>query len=82
MNKDEVLNVLDNAISCATDEETIECLEIAKYCVRKHYTNCEIKNCLSCCHSHSEPGEDGDILHCMEKDGEIVGETDWCACWN
>lgn len=33
MNKDEVINVLDNAIGCATDNETINCLEEAKRCV-------------------------------------------------
>ena len=40
------------------------------------------KDCLSCSHSFSEPCDDGDILHCMERDGEVVGETDWCAKWN
>lgn len=40
------------------------------------------KDCLSCSNSFSEPCEDGDILHCMENDGEVVGETDWCAMWN
>ena len=29
----DVIGVLDNAIGCATDEETIQCLEIAKSCV-------------------------------------------------
>ena len=41
-----------------------------------------IRDCLSCSNSFSEPCENGDILHCMERDGEVVGETDWCAKWN
>ena len=40
------------------------------------------KDCLSCANSFSEPSENGDVLHCMENDGEVVGETDWCAKWN
>lgn len=37
----EVIGVLDNAIGCATDEETIQCLEIAKNCV-SGYKNKEL----------------------------------------
>lgn len=35
-------------------------------------------NCLTCGYSFSEKGKDGDILHCMKKDGEVVKEGDCC----
>lgn len=80
--RNDVIEVLNNAIGCATDDETIECLKVAKECVEKHYCDCITRNCLSCSNSHSESGTEGDILHCMERNGEVVSETDWCAMWN
>ena len=32
--------------------------------------------------SFSEPCENDDILHCMEHDGKIVNENDWCDKWH
>ena len=41
------------------------------------------KDCLSCSHSFSEPGAgDGDTLHCMERNGEVVNESGYCESWN
>lgn len=40
------------------------------------------KDCLSCYNSCSEPCDDGDILHCMELDGEIVEDNGYCDKWN
>ena len=40
------------------------------------------KDCLSCANSCSEPCEDGDILHCMERDGEVVEDNGYCDKWN
>lgn len=41
-----------------------------------------IRDYLSCCNSFSEPGDDGDILHCMERDGVVVEEDGYCVEWN
>ena len=43
------------------------------------------KDCLSCANSFSEPAEnenESDVLHCMEKDGQVVSETDCCDEYN
>lgn len=43
------------------------------------------KDCLSCANSFSEPSQDeneSDILHCMEKDGQVVDENDCCELYN
>ena len=41
------------------------------------------KDCLSCSHSFSEPGDgDGDTLHCMERNGDVVDESGCCENWN
>ena len=41
------------------------------------------KDCLSCAHSFSEPGDGGgDILHCMERNGDAVEESGYCENWN
>jgi len=41
------------------------------------------KDCLSCSHSFSEPGDGGgDILHCMERNGDVVDESGCCENWN
>lgn len=43
------------------------------------------KDCLSCSNSFSEPSQDEhepDILHCMEKGGEVVDENDCCELYN
>ena len=45
------------------------------------------KNCLSCANSFSEPAQEtqengSDILHCMERGGEIVQEDGYCADYN
>lgn len=40
------------------------------------------KDCLSCSNSFSEPCENGDILHCMERDGIVVKENGCCDKWN
>ena len=40
--------------------------------------NMSEKDCLSCVNSFSEPCEDGDILHCMEHNEEIVEPSGWC----
>lgn len=40
------------------------------------------KDCLSCSRSFSEPCKDGDILHCMERDGKIVEDNGYCDKWN
>ena len=44
--------------------------------------NDEYRDCLSCANSFSEERVDGDVLHCMIKDGAIVKETDCCEEWN
>lgn len=41
-----------------------------------------LKDCLSCSNSFSEPCDDGDILHCMERDGVIIEEDGYCISWN
>lgn len=40
------------------------------------------KDCLSCSNSFSEPGKDGDILHCIEQDGKVVKDDGYCDKWN
>lgn len=40
------------------------------------------KDCLSCSNSFSEPCDDGDILHCMERGGLVVKEDGYCVGWN
>lgn len=43
------------------------------------------KDCLSCANSFSEPAQDEsrqDVLHCMEKDGEVVDESGYCEEYN
>ena len=70
-----------------------EAKEIIKMIAGNVYLHSEVYNlqqitnkcpqdCLSCANSFSESSNNGDILHCMERDGEIVCETDWCAKWN
>ena len=41
-----------------------------------------IRNCFSCSNSFSEFHKDGDILHCMEQDGKVVAENEYCDDWN
>lgn len=41
-----------------------------------------IRDCLSCSNSFSEPCDNGDILHCIEQDGKIVEENEFCDNWN
>lgn len=43
-----------------------------------------IKDCLSCSNSFSEGNKKdyGDILHCMECNGEVVEEDGYCEKWN
>ena len=43
------------------------------------------KDCLSCDNSFSEPAKkenEPDILHCVEKNGKIVKDTDCCELYN
>lgn len=40
------------------------------------------KDCLSCSNSFSGLCNDGDILHCMERDGVVVEEDGYCIKWN
>lgn len=40
------------------------------------------KDCLTCSNSFSEPCENGDILRCMEHEGEVVQDTDCCEDYN
>lgn len=43
------------------------------------------KDCLSCANSFSEPAknDDGqDILHCMEKGGQVVNDDGYCKDYN
>ena len=40
------------------------------------------RDCLSCANSASEPCGNGDILHCMEQNGNIVEENGYCDKWN
>ncbi len=40
------------------------------------------KDCLSYSNSFSEQCDDGDILHCMERDGVVVEEDGCCVEWN
>ena len=43
------------------------------------------KDCLSCANSFSEPAKnenEPDILHCVEKNGKIVKDTDCCELYN
>lgn len=74
-------------------ESLEEAKEIIKMITGNTYLNGEVynllqgadkcpKDCLSCANSFSESSNNGDILHCMERNGEIVCETDWCAKWN
>ena len=37
------------------------------------------KDCLSCSNSHSD---ECDILHCMERNGQVVEEDGYCKEWN
>ena len=37
------------------------------------------KDCLSCSNSHSD---ECDILHCMERNGQVVEEDEYCEKWN
>ena len=37
--REEVIEVLNNAIGCATDDDTVSCLEEAKRCVEYCHTN-------------------------------------------
>ena len=39
----------------------------------------EHKDCLSCSNSHSD---ECDILHCMERNGQVVEEDGYCEDWN
>ena len=42
------------------------------------------KDCLSCANSFSEPAKnenEPDILHCVEKNGIIVKDTDCCELY-
>lgn len=52
----------------------------------RNYNKCgEIRDCLSCSNSFSEPSENSeseDILHCMEQDGKVVSENGYCNKWN
>ena len=41
------------------------------------YNNENYKDCLSCSNSH-----ECDILHCMERDGQVVEEDGYCEDWN
>ena len=72
----------DNDIRYDEKEKSYHCNNCGSRHLGSHSKGCGIKDCLSCSNSFSEPCEDGDILHCMENDGEVVGETDWCAKWN
>lgn len=40
------------------------------------------KNCLNCTCSFSEETPDGDVLHCCEREGEVVLEDFYCEEWN
>lgn len=37
------------------------------------------KDCFSCSNSHSD---EDDILHCMERNGEVVEDNGYCDKWN
>ena len=39
----------------------------------------EMRDCLSCSNSFSEPNENGDILHCVIKNDMIVSEEYFCS---
>lgn len=43
------------------------------------YNNENYKECLSCTNSHSD---EYDILHCMERDGQVVEKDGYCEDWN
>lgn len=43
---------------------------------------CKNKNCLSCSNSFSEERPDGDVLHCMCRNGVVVPDNGYCAEYN
>lgn len=43
---------------------------------------CDDKTCLSCSNSFSEECPDGDVLHCMCRNGVVVPDNGYCAEYN
>lgn len=72
-------NIFDFPECC--EENLEDSLRIVSGC--RNYSKCGfIRDCLSCSNSHSEPQEQGDVLHCMEQNGRIVKENGFCNKWN
>lgn len=41
-----------------------------------------IRDCSSCSNSFSESCRGGDILHCMNRNGEVVKDSGFCDNWS
>lgn len=77
--REEIIGVLNNAIGCATDDETISCLEEAKRCVEYCHTNNVTMDVVLDTYDN--------LMKCPHCDEVIGCASDWtpnycCECGN